>query len=377
MVGATRNLVLKGRSRPPSILGLVALFLILVPSIYAQDERPVETETYRQAIEKLGGPSVVRWTELGSTGLERWEARRIIEIRGVVVEWDPKKLGVVRSDGNGVTSFPGDGVIGIEPAWKADEFKAVHALFAQHRYEDVLTQGQNALKLTNIPRWQQRLLVAEMVQSAVSLKKWAVAGRIFGFLVKDDPPNLLLSAIPLPWSDEAITASTGVAEEATGWIESESPAMRLLGASWLLGGDQRSKGVEILQALSKSESEVIAGYAKAQLWRTVPPSEIVEYPLPQWLKLRDSLPLAAQAGPTMLLATRLEQAGQHELAIGEFLRIATLFGDRYHLKQKAVANAIDISKAIGDNAQADRISRLYPASDMNRVLDTNRNRGRK
>ena len=168
-----------------------------------------------------------------------------------------------------------------------------------------------------------------------------------------------------------------MAEEAAGWIENEAPAMQLLGASWLLGGEQRSKGVEILQALSKSDSEVIAGYAKAQLWRTVPPSEIMDYPLPQWLKLRDSLPLAAQAGPTMLLGTRLEQAGRHELAIGEFLRIATLFGDRYHLKQKAVANAIDISKAIGDNAQADRIGRLYPASDSNRVPDTNRNRGRK
>lgn len=367
----------------PSILwtlgGVCALGVMLVwgrPSC-AQEELPKETETYRQAVEKLGGPSVVRWTELGGTSLDRWDARRIIEIRGVVVEWDPKKLGVVRPDGDGVTNYPGDGVIGIEPAWKSEEFAAVHALFAQQRFEEVLTQGQNALKLTNIPRWQQRLLVAEMVQSAVSLKKWAVAGRIFGFLIKDDPPNLLLSTIPLPWSDEAITASAGIAEEASGWMDIEVPAMQLLGASWSLGGEQRSKGVEILQALSKSDSEVIAGYAKSQLWRTVPPSEIMDYPLPQWLKLRDSLPLAAQAGPSMLLGTRLEQAGQHELAIGEFLRIATLFSERYHLRQKAVANAIDISKAIGDNAQADRISRLYPASDSNRVLDTNRNRGRK
>ncbi|MFN7628252.1 MAG: hypothetical protein ACK5PZ_15600, partial [Pirellula sp.] len=77
----------------------------------AQEEPAQETETYRQAIEKLGGPSVVRWTELGGTGLDRWDSRRIIEIRGVVVEWDQKKLGVVRSDGNGVTNYPGDGVI--------------------------------------------------------------------------------------------------------------------------------------------------------------------------------------------------------------------------------------------------------------------------
>ena len=235
----------------------LGVMLVWVRPSYAQEEPPKETETYRQAVEKLGGPSVVRWTELGGTGLDRWNARRIIEIRGVVVEWDPKKLGVVRPDGNGVTNYPGDGVIGIEPAWKSEEFAAVHALFAQQRFEEVLTQGQNALKLTNIPRWQQRLLVAEMVQSAVSLKKWAVAGRIFGFLIKDDPPNLLLSAIPLAWSDEATTASTGVAEEAAGWIENEAPAMQLLGASWLLGGEQRSKGVEILQALSKSDSEVI------------------------------------------------------------------------------------------------------------------------
>jgi len=376
-VFSTGNLSWNERSGVPVLLSILWFLLVWVRPSLAQDESLKETETYRQAIEKLGGPSIVRWTELGSTGLDRWDARRIIDIRGVVVEWDQQKLGVVRPDGNGVTNYPGDGVIGIEPGWKSDEYEAVHMLFVQQRFEEVLTQGQNALKLTNIPRWQQRLMVAEMVQSAASLKKWGVAGRIFGFLIKDDPPNLLLSAIPLPWSDETLIASASVAEEGAGWIENEAPAMQLLGAGWLLGGEQRGKAIEILKGLSKADSEVIAGYAKAQLWRTVPPSEIMEYPLPQWLKLRDSLPLVSQAGPTMLLGTRLEQAGQHELAIGEFLRIATLFGDRYHLKQKAVANAVDISKAIGDNPQADRINRLYPAPGTNRVPESNRNRGRK
>ena len=59
----------------------------------------------------------------------------------------------------------------------------------------------------------------------------------------------------------------------------------------------------------------------------------------------------------MLLAERLQQAGQPTLAITEWLRIATLHSDRYHLAIKAKKKAIDTLKTLGRNDEADRVEK--------------------
>jgi hypothetical protein len=62
-----------------------------------------------------------------------------------------------------------------------------------------------------------------------------------------------------------------------------------------------------------------------------------------------------QAGPSMLLAHRLSQAGQSSLAIAEWLRIATLHSDRYHLASKAISNAAQALKSLGRNEEAEKV----------------------
>jgi hypothetical protein len=267
---------------------------------------------------------------------------------------------LVQRQSNAVTTFPGDNVVGLEPGWKLEAFAEVHQLYAAGKFSEVLQQGQAALKLSGVPRWQQRLLVAEMVQSACAMGQRAVAGRVFGYLAKDSPPDLLLATIPLPWADEALNAGNAIAAEAAKWMEDESDAMKLLGASWSLSGPLRPRAMEILQTLTKSESPILAGYAKAQLWRTVPPDSIRSGELPKWIELRDALPLASQAGPTVLLGMRLEQAGEKEMAIAEWLRVATLHPDRFHLHRMAIERAKSAGATIPLPDLTSRIERGFP-----------------
>lgn len=323
-------------------------------------QSPQPSEMYLQAKEKLGDPSRIRWTEPGSPSLQRWESRNVIEIEGVISDWTREKLTLVKPQGTGITTYPGDLVIGVDPGWKLEEFAAVHELFCQRRFQEVIKQGQAALLLAGAPRWQQRLLVSEMVQSACALGQWSVAGRIFSFLVKDDPPDLLLASIPLPWSDEVLTAGTSVANEATKWLDDESQAMQLLGASWSISGELRTRSVQTLQSISQSDRLLLAGYAKSQLWRTVPPGEVLSTQQPQWYALRDSLPLPAQAGPTMLLAYRFEQSSQHDQAIAEWLRIASLHRDRYHLHRGAIERAVANCKSTGREDLGRRLVESFP-----------------
>ncbi|MFM8573558.1 MAG: hypothetical protein ACKOAU_18325 [Pirellula sp.] len=317
------------------------------------------TEYYRQAVEKLGPPSRIVWSEPGDNSLERWKPRSLIEVKAVIVSWDIDKLVVAKVDGNGPTTFPGDLVVGIEPAWKSPVYEQTMVLIKQRRLREALQQGQTALALSEIPRWQQRVLVAEMVDAALALQQIGVAGKIFKVLAQDSAPELLMSRIPIPWSDELITVTPAVTQEALGWIESPIPAMQLLGASWLLGGEHRLAAIEKLKALAASETVWIAEYSKVQLWRLSMPEEVASEKFLVWVGQRDALPIPLQAGPTMLLAHRLDQANQPKLAIAEWLRVASLHEDRYHLVQQATRRATEIADKIGDPKFAESIVKSF------------------
>jgi hypothetical protein len=348
-------------SRRGILTGVLAVSLasnLLTSFALAQPPQP--SVLYSQAKEKLGEPSRIRWTEPVSPSLQRWDAPQVVEFDGVISDWTREKLTLVKPQGTGITTYPGDLVIGIDPGWKLQEFAAVHELFCQRRFNEVIKQGQTALLLSGAPRWQQRLLVTEMVQSACAIGQWGVAGRIFGFLVKDDPPDLLLASMPLPWSDEVLTAGASVTIDAAKWLDDESPAMQLLGASWSISGELRPRAIQTLQSLSQSESVLLAGFAKAQLWRTIPPGDALSSQQPQWYALRDALPLPGQAGPTMLLGYRLEQSNQHDLAIAEWLRIASLHADRYHLHRGAIEKAIANCKSTGRDDLGRRLAESFP-----------------
>jgi hypothetical protein len=329
----------------------------LLPAI-AQEEDS-SSELYRQALDKLGEESRITWLESGSLSLERWEPGRSIELRGVLVEWEPSRLVLIRKNAVGPTTFPGDQVIGIEAGWKEDSFAEVHRMFTDHRFAEVISQGQTVLKTPSIPRWQQRLIVAEMVQSACALGQWQVAGKIYNVLAQDTAPLLLRAVIPLPWSDELLTAGKGLRESASDWIKKSEPEMQLLGASWLIGSDQNGLAIETLRNLANDGSPLVSNYAQAQLWRTVPPSEIESTHHGKWVAVRDKMAISMQAGPTMLLAHRLDQAGAWELAVAEWLRIASLHGDRYHLSTRAIDRSIAACRAAGAGEEADRIAARY------------------
>ena len=322
-------------------------------------EEPQTTEYFRQAVEKLGPPSHVVWSEPGENSLDRWKPRVHLDIHGVVVSWDHEQLVMVRPDGNGPTSFPGDLVIGIDPHWKSSAYQEVHQKYLQHEFREVLQRGQTALSLAQIPRWQQRLLVGEMVEAAVAIGQYATAGRVFKVLALDTPPDLLLSLIPLPWCDELSRVTPGLIQESLAWMENESPILQLMGASWLASTEHRLTAIEKLKSLSSSTPSRVSDFATIQLWRLTPPEEILSQKIQQWIDLRDRLSVPAQAGPTVLLAHRLEQTEEPNLALAEWLRVASMHSDRYHLVELANQRAIELAKKSKDDSLEEVISSSF------------------
>ncbi len=299
---------------------------------------------FQEATQRLGPSSKLVWAEPGSSSLERWTARSLIEIEGVVVSWDPKQLVVLKADASGPTTFPGDLVVGITPGWKSEAYSQAHQSFVVRDFQKMIQQGQAALAQREIPRWQQRVLASEMVEASMAIEQFAIAVKVFSAIAEEPSPALLFSRIPLPWTDELEKVTPAFAADAASWMDRDSQAIKLLGAAWSLSGSQRLRAVEELKSLAQSKDTLIANYASIQLWRLTPADQILSSELDRWIKVRDSMLLPLQAGPTALLATRLEQTGKAELALGEWLRILTLHSDRVSLATKAKKRSDAISK---------------------------------
>ncbi len=301
--------------------------------------------------------SRIWFAEPGDTSLNRWEPRQLFEDAGKVKEWDDQKFVLVRPGTKREITTPGDFVVRIEPAWDNESGEQIHRLFSERQYSSVIKQGNDAIK-SGLPKWQQRVILSEMIEACSALGRPRIAGILFVSLAKENPPQLLLSTIPIPWGETALVNSSlneiqSLSEE---WITQESEAIQLLGAAWLLSGAKRPNAIERLEHLSKNaKSPLIGAYARSQLWRTVPPAEILSDRLQRWLAERDKLLLPLQAGPTMLLADRLQQAGQTNLAVPEWLRIATMHSDRYHLATKAIPKASAALRNAKRNEEADRV----------------------
>ena len=168
-----------------------------------------------------------------------------------------------------------------------------------------------------------------------------------------------MSRIPLPWSDEWNRLTPSWTQEVFELMSSQTPSMRLLGASWSLGGPHRLEAIEVLKSLAKNDTAWIAAYSTIQLWRLSLPEEILSARIEEWIAQRDELPVPLQAGPTMLLAHRLEQANQPKLAIAQWLRVASMHQDRYHLAEQAMGKGIDAARRLGDDQLAKNIASRF------------------
>jgi hypothetical protein len=281
---------------------------------------------------------------------DAWTEPLGYQLSGEVLQFEADKLVLKLADGTSRTILSRQ-VTQVDPDWRNDQAGNVHQLFVNKNYAEVIEQVPAVLK-TGLPAWQQRALIAELVQAADALGNPRTAGILFLNLAASKPPALLYTDMPLCWTvrepDRALQS------EAVKWLSRDDDPARLLGASWLLFGDQRDAAARAITQLQSSEIEAIAQLAVAQSWRIVPPPQTREK-LTQWMEYRDKLLSPLQLGPTELLADRLMRIGETQLAIGQWMRIATMHADRYHRAAQALESAATQLQRLGRDEEAKRL----------------------
>jgi tetratricopeptide (TPR) repeat protein len=287
--------------------------------------------------------------------LDRWMPNPTTPFEGKIIDISDRELLYIPKSGESERRMQGDQVIAVDVAWDTDIAAKSHNLFRERKYVESIQAAEQGVQ-SGIQQWQQRLLFAEMADAYRNLGRFAESGLFFLTLIKHSPPTFLYASMPLVWTRTDLDKKA--LDSAQDWIEQDTEASKLLGASWLLTGADRSKAESILRSLSQSKKPVIAQLATAQLWRTVPATEGISQKQIQWQTIRNKMLLPIQVGPTEVIADKLDQAGNAQQAVPEWLRIAIVHRDRYDAASRAIARAAKAKRDAGQEAEAKRIEEL-------------------
>jgi hypothetical protein len=323
------------------------------------------TELYRQAVARFQGPSTFHRVSALDASMKQWNPPEVAVESAVVLDWNDKDLIVVRRDSMDKVVIPSPNIIRMEPRWENELAESLHSDFLNGRYTEAIAKGGRILgqksEQPGTPRWQQRVLIAELVECSIATNRWERACLLYAALAKDQPPPLLLTAMPIPWTTATaeVRDRTKIQEAAVAWIEDARPPMQLMGAAWLLDSDRREESIRVLNRLAQSsEKTVIAKYAEAQLWRSYAPNQLSQERLAQWTTHRDSMPIPFQAGPSFLMAEKLSNSGDSPRALEEYLRVGLLHRDKPYLAKPALAFASELVQSSNRQQEAQRIQDL-------------------
>ncbi len=290
-----------------------------------------------------------------SNSANTWEMPWPEIISAVILDVNELEIVYVLEQATSASRLPSVRVQAIDIIWGSDSGSQAHSAFVKGDFKSAIELSKNAIANGKLPKWQQRILAAELAECLTSLEQHANACRVFISLCKESPAPLLYASAPLNWTlGKAIPSHVQLANE---WIGMEGePISQLLGASWLLiGSDNNLLARSTLEKLGRSKSTVIAQLASAQLWRDTPPNQVMDQ-YSTWAAQRDRMLLPLQIGPTIAIANKLQKVGQSEASLQEWLRVLFLFPSNFRAAKQAQESAVELLKGLGRNEEAARIA---------------------
>lgn len=329
-------------------LGLIAAWNLVVSSSHAQSTAAPSPDAYPSgeapAQDRIVyGPALPR-------AVQPWNPPPTITLVGKIQKLDQQTLEIHTTSGKH-HKLSSDRIEQIEVAWDTPAAAAAHERFVQQRYTDALKENDEVLRSGGIPRWQQCILLSELVESAEAIGKPELAGKLFLLLMQQSPPDFLVATIPLNWTTRELTPP--LEKAAHEWLAQGDDYAGLLGASWLLLTEQSDVAKQRLQKILASESKLLQRLAAMQLWRITPPSATTGE-MGRWMQARDSLLLPLQLGPSEFMAERFARVDKTSLAVGEWLRIAATHRQHPHRASLALEQASARLARSRDDAQAER-----------------------
>jgi tetratricopeptide (TPR) repeat protein len=266
---------------------------------------------------------------------------------GEIVDYSGGELKLRTSSGQ-VLNIPADRVEHVEFT-RVDEQLAADNLMMEGKLAEAVVAYGKAFGAEKRP-WARNIILAQIILCHRGLGQFEEACAHFEFLVRGDPTTPYFDLIPLAWqtSEPPPTLVT----RAQKWLaNNETPAVALMGASWLLATDRRTVAAAVLNRLSTSVDRRVAELAAAQLWRTQVVSATPEQ-VDRWRRAVRRFPPAVRAGPYYVIGKALARQGRHEQAALAFMRVPILYSGERSLAAESLWGAAGQLKRLGDTTES-------------------------
>lgn len=280
-------------------------------------------------------------------------------VRGEILEYDERGVRI-RLDSGRASFFSSTEVEGVDSAYSPSHTLAREALA---RRDDAAAAAlfREALDSEKRP-WARHQIRAGLLQALRRLGKLDEAAQLFLeiYAGRDDADVLALA--PLVWGEGGAVSPESLAL-AGRWLADESPAARLLAASWLLQGPGAKRAAETLAELQTLDQR-IGWMARAQLWRLKekPTGEEIQ----RFRTLIGRMPASIRSGPQFALAASLAAHGDHEEAALAYLWVAYVYAPGGDLAAESLLRAAQASRRCGFSADSDKIYaevvQVYPGT---------------
>jgi hypothetical protein len=299
---------------------------------------------------------------LGPLGRASEDAVRLANgatVRGEVLEYDERGVRI-RLDSGRASFFPSAEVRGVDSDYVPSHTQANEALA---RRDDAAAAAlfREALNVERRP-WAHHQIRAGLIQALRRMGKLDEAGRLFLEIYAGRDDAEVLALAPLCWGEGGAVSPESLAL-AGRWLMDDSPAARLMAASWLLTSREGKRAAETLSELQTLDQR-IGWMARAQLWR------INRNPTPEEVQrfrtLIGRMPAPIRSGPQFALAAGLAAQGNHEEAALAYLWIAYVYAPGGDLAAESLLRAAESSRRCGFSADSDKIYaevvQVYPGT---------------
>jgi len=249
--------------------------------------------------------------------------------------------------------IPASRIVEIQTAWSPSHEQA-RALRQAGKLSDAVRAFKSAKEQDGRP-WAQRQIAAELAGTLLEMGKIGVAGDEFLTIIAADPQTIHWDVAPIAW--QSLTLDAASEARAAAWLASaESPAARLLGASWLSGSSRQADVDAALQSLADSKDRRIAGLARIERWRSRLATASTG-DLEQWSRELSALPAEIQSVGWYVLGDGYARHDEPERAAIAYLKPPLLFRQQRALAADGLLAAAGQLEVLGQTEEAKSLYR--------------------
>jgi tetratricopeptide (TPR) repeat protein len=293
--------------------------------------------------------------------------------RGVILRYDDRGVSIRWMPRGEVKEFALDEVEEVMANWP-EGYPKGKKLLEEGNYSEAAAELRAALAGEERV-WAQEHMRNDLLRALRALGDVEGTADMFVKAISYRRDAAIMAYAPLRWVPGPPLTPRQLSAARTWMLAGDDPPVRLLGANWLMQGDEREKAKAVLESLRTDPDGRVRPLARAMLIADLlraNPKALSKEDLAEFRQEVVGLPNAVRIGPQFVLATAYERAGESTKAAFAYLTVPYVLGGPPELQAEALRRAATCSRSASMPEDAARLEaellKRFPETSAARAL---------